>query len=332
VPGPRAHFVDGRAVRVEVRSGGAAHATAPTLAMPPHNRLTGLDGIGGHPAFCAVLYRRLRKLARAAFDAAGRDPDDVSVALSGQGKNTGYMMDMARYCVAAGWPIDAVCPAPYNNAAADRNESTTGWNDPTLADTLDTDRVLDTLEIQVAWNDWEAPLRDLRRDLDAMGLGDVPIDCYEAGIETIKPGDMVLNTGPADAALRARLAADYRAQTRAIYHPRFRRIVWAYLDSYNRAGVSTYNEFQMGDAPHGDGLNHQVWTKLCGPAMRPGAGDGSDGAFDNRADLLGLDRVVSPAYQAFADWNAPAAPPPAPTRRPGRRPAGRPPRARRGGR
>jgi hypothetical protein len=263
---------------------------------------------------------RMRKLARAAFTAAGRNADDVLCALPGQGENPGYMGSLALYSKNAGFPIDFLSPAIYDVPSMDVYETAlhgvSPWSDGTLYRQLDTDQLLDSLEAFIAWFDVARPVAQLRSYLDSIGLEAVPIWTYEGGLETLATGDLQtrFNAGPWPYAepVMSNMGNDWAAQKRVQHHPRMRRILWGWLNEYQKAGLNVFTYFEYGGTGGGSGVFDQCWDQPIGVNMLPGTGDGSDGRFDNRTDLLAFDRTVSPMLRSLGDWNAGATDPPDP--------------------
>ncbi len=293
----RAHFVAGKAFRLEIVAGGTGYTSPPALSMPEANNL-GVFGYasGVIPLVCSRM-AWLRKIVRAAYSTSGRDPNMAKVVLAGQGEFVGYMTNLVDYCAIAGFPIDTLSPATYD-------QFTGGWNEPDAWKSLDNDQLFDVLDACVSLMPMAENIAMIRAKLDANGYADTKIDAYEGGWESCLPGH---HGGPNAEDLGHAAAV---GMTLA-YLPRAWEIWQTRYAKYQEKGLDSELQFYWG----GDGGGYGGWNPpaswhaIIGPAMQLGRGDGSDGRFDNRTDPLGHDKTVSVIYGAMADWNAPGVAP-----------------------
>lgn len=235
-----------------------------------------------NPGLAAYTWRavQVHNLFLAAFTAAGRAGDVVRV-MGGQYTVAGATTQVyAQTCAWNGWTYDAQAIAPYIN-----NDFGVGHKEAGLAaafDRLDADQLHDFTQLAWTYDNFFTLPATHRAALDAQGLTGVVLIGYEGG-----PDQGV--TFGASTVSRSRSWAR---------HPRMRGETTYFLQRLQDAGFALQVDYHLSAVP----FSLDNWAKYFARAQVPGAGDGSDGLNDNRADYFDNSRVVSVIGRAYLDW------------------------------
>lgn len=242
---------------------------------------------------------QVHALFASVFAAAGRGGDLVRVMGTQYSSPNGPTAKIANAAVRNGIAFDALAGAPYW-------DNSPGKSEPSLADAFDrfdVDMLHDFNQICMIYGIKFDPLTTHRAILDAAGLTDVQLVCYEGGPQDGTP------LGVNDRIHRSRAWAR---------HPRMRPLMLYYLQRLQDAGVTLYVDFILNytvsdsENRNSSGGSPANWATYFGREQVAGTGDGSDGLFDNRTNYFDTSEVVSVKGDALATWADLASSPTAP--------------------
>jgi hypothetical protein len=227
-----------------------------------------------------------RTVARAAFTAAGRDPNDVVLYLNtfiGDPSNAYGLID---YLSVNGLPCDAIGGAPYWGAGP-------AYQTGNDYDSLTGDQVVDLDEIQTAYrvDPFATNIAAVRAYLNSHGFTSTRLISYEGG-----PGGAGLGG-----------TNIHQAQHTRYWHrsPRSRHLTHHKCAAFQAAGLELLNFYGV-TGPYSSEETSAV-NKSYGAYtawdMVAGTGDGTDGLADNTIDPYGT-TGVSVIGGAFKAWNA----------------------------
>ncbi|MFO0954463.1 MAG: hypothetical protein U0835_25550, partial [Isosphaeraceae bacterium] len=266
------------------------------FAFPPFHYLTCLANslkttlMGAYASYAGHFHA----IARAAFQAEGRDPKDVVGVF---GTFTGvpdFTRDIAAYCRANSIPIDYVALAPYWYLQPEHQPGLDA-----VYDSLTTEQVIDVSEY---WELWGHDVvrqngTEHRARLAANGFASARLCCYEMGPAYARLGGSPINQG--------------KHSQGAHKHPRFRNVMlaeWAAQQTQGHDFGCIYTS-HGGYASEGGAPGTSLYAAYLGSDMLAGKGDGSDGRNDNRVDPFTVANKVSVVGQSMIDWNSTPATP-----------------------
>lgn len=308
---------EGAITTVTVGSGGSGYLPGDTiLAYPPHQFAPGHapgsfeDGMRLHTLLAS---KRVARLARAAFVAAGRPASDVRLLLNiGPGI---YRPETRGTLIGHGLQSDATTQADeFSGNSYWTTLDASGKADQALIDRLTTDEILDVVTWLMADPGWMGGLSVIRNDLDAYGLTNVAVSSYEGGpdlsfVQTPSPA----YHGTNEAALVAQ-AKQTTKQYGVMRSPRMYDLTLASLRRFQERGTATWLRYpahmfiySRARDPHVS--DYHLWGDYVAFGQRAGLGDGSDGLWDNRPspnNLFAAHREgdsVSPGARALKDWS-----------------------------
>lgn len=231
-----------------------------------------------------------QELARAAFQAAGRDPEQIQSVFNVFINSAGLADGLVTWCDANNKRIDALAMATYY-AVGPQQISTAGFDD--VYNALTTEQVCDLAEYQNLFVETFAPrFAEHRAILDAHGYTSAKLLAYEMGPATASLGGSDENQAKHTQGLHQ--------------HPRFRHIL---LDSYKElqdAGCVLGCLYVIHNVYVGEGSANgtKMYGAYTGWDQLAGKGDGSDGKADNRIDPWNTGAHVSVVGQSVLEWNA----------------------------
>ncbi len=256
---------------------------------------------------------QIRALARAAWTAAGRDVNDLGLALNAQFVNSNRALEFAADAdlidthgrhntdPAFSGPIQfegfAVAPYVFSHPYSNSSITTAQYDAMTVPQVMD---IGDAFQRNIRATMYGAIAKTHANNLTtlaAAGRPGIKYLCYEGG-----PSVMGLGGTPTQQHLRTVAWS---------LHPRARAQFLAHLELFNEVGVREYVKYGMfGNYVLENGYGH-CYNTYAGLEQRAGLGDGTDGLHDNRPDIMNssgmaikpsMAYVVSPIGSAVRTW------------------------------
>lgn len=239
------------------------------------------DGEANASAWYALRASQHHDVWAARAAVAGRPASDLVRLFAGQSANVGVCNAIVTKLTALGKTMDEFAIAPYFSVGPD---APTTLDD--VWDSMDLDQILDATEMDIQEGFHAGCVANHVAAL-ATAFPDAKVVSYEGGLESGVP----LGTD----ATRSEHCRQW------VLHPRIKDSLAYMFQSCQDAGMASWCYYQAAQGLYNKFFTwgvYQYTTQLAG------AGDGSDGKFDNRTDYEDLPNVVSPPGATINQWIA----------------------------